>query len=197
MSVPTDVLVEDVSTESRQCEKYINERGLRNDRTIKSFHLLFRSLLCAHSFHLGLPPFLSHPSIHRLRLWRTQKKRSLSSVSPLALILVHVIVAHTTTNMMVYETAFPPGRLLFCSPRLQLPAVSCTFHTIMQTLYHWQAHASLCYSSVLVRCTGSFNQRGAVRVLAIRGSSCRWLKRFYVSDNVVSLVIVQICHSFI
>ena len=136
----------------------INESGLQNDRTIKSFQLLFRSLLCAHSFHLGPLPFLPHPSIHRFRLWRSQKKRSLSSVSPLALILVHVIVAHITTNMMVYETAFPLGTLLFCSPRLQLPAVSCTFHAIMQTLYHWQAHASLCSSSVLVRCTGSLNR---------------------------------------
>ena len=51
------------------------------------------------------PPFLSHPSRHRLKPWKTQKKISLSSMSPLALILVHVIVAHATTKMMVYETA--------------------------------------------------------------------------------------------
>ena len=122
----------------------INERGLQNDRTIKSFQLLFRSLLCAHSFHLGPLPFLPHPSIHRFRLWRSQKKRSLSSVSPLALILVHVIVAHITTDMMVYETAFPLGRLIFCSPRVQLPTVSCTFRTIIQSLYHYHSLASSC-----------------------------------------------------
>ena len=54
MSVPADVLVEDVSTDSGQCGEHIDEWELHNDRTIKSFYLLFRNLLCAHSFHLGL-----------------------------------------------------------------------------------------------------------------------------------------------